>query len=1512
MDKTLFDIPVNEDEDSSDFDITCLDQFGFNDVDQDYLNSQAASLDAYENSRALSLSLFNQTSYILRHHLFQDNFRKFLEPVIMALCDGFAFGTLEISASIEETSDYLLLVMNDTSEDNDDVFGIIPDGMIIEKKSRPNPAKLYPEDCQRVMDAFREAIANWSITNPQKTPAEIEPENIPFLPFPVRSRLISSEGFKRNPSPLYHDRSILEGDERELALAGIRKNIFSTFNQVFYDALIANDSRRNGEGGKRHVMSGPSGIGKTQAFLERLVADPESYVRHTRVRGRPGEERQVNAPYVIMMRTHAEMDRAIATMKVLRLDPKLSDEEMLGALRQCGWLSRDYHNVEGALREARDMIARCRLIRKVLTGEIPEEGPLPHLMTKKWMSRSKGGCLISDTVDVISQAGLSPSRLCRVKGEDEQMVYCRHHEECPWVNLQESLSVAQVVFLPTSYLKGDGLPDALKYPYMIVIDGDVIDCRISTEILEMDSLALRFLPENNKHKDEEEIELQEAEDQARLWVFQNIMGFAQKCRDEGIVEKGKRSLRDPAWGFALALALIGKGPIFRQAGIDEKVWNPFKNGMLTPIPKNVSGLFAALEMTSNILIREIAPEMGVEPNMGHEEAILLARQSVTPQIMREKSLFQAVQHRMKLLADEADEAARAMLKGEEQPFYPKDKQAVCGEWDHRIQWVEKRLVVRGGGVKKLVDGIRFSCRSNDTWQKETIFMMGNFQLASKRRVQAIQNASIVRPERGKSLTQIMQERKEARKKEGGFVRRSLALANSGGVITHEDILQRLWGDRITIHNIVEYVDVGRLNRVRTVLFPEMEYRRSEMEGYAHGLFSRQARSAAMIVRMQKFLGLIAATHGTGRVMLASRKGAMEAMLHSYPLPVNMDGSHYGNLQNISLKNRPEALVTVGAFETHPDTIDGIVGALTFDLPEPETPLDLRGTGRDAEGKPLFPPYTADYYRLRNGGQIVSASKSYPGRWAEIINTSVREEEISKAYGQLSPFYREDVALFYVVGRILPPGSIIDEALSLEDVLPTENMPDWNARYRWANSPFQKNPHYETYWAKSAQLPNTMTERYGQSFNPSGLPALPKMSDGCLGEPIGQDSLIEVLGHEMALKKAVTTLLSHAVSDQGGLLFPWAVSVSPSIQLPVALRSERNLISMLEEYGFQTPFMNDYGDMCLPEFPEPVCPFHTRMDAGWVGGLFFTSPMARPHPFWMMTSEFGEPDFLDQLGFARIALQVRLAYFYAFGEMPDDGGLLFQVNGQDAWVEFGKIPEEMVAELEKIPSMGLSEQRQTALQTRMRLAGRMDDLTQTIVHCREGQLETPLISQNAYVNDFESKDVLTGVDGDTPLYENRRHLVPIRQIGVEAFGRGLWMSGQMKAAIAKARLEAGLRNYDSPDNSEADKKRFSQDVVAMSHSKIPYDVMLTWFSLQETYEDGAGLLIEDLHKKAEQRARSLPASLVEKTEAIAKKRMLEKDLPSVFGIFPHSSPLLSNYEIVEELGFEGDVKIGEDV
>lgn len=1492
-DKSILDEEIN----FSDFDLTEENVFNFDVEDRLKINSELNLISNYDEAQAISLEIRSLFENALKKETFDAGFSQFIPDAIGYLANGFAFGGFAQDASFADNRHYLTKIFE--QQDND-LFSSLSDDFSIQNDFlQSDKIQNYPNDLDKFILVFRGILADWSILNPSNVElASLAPEHKKFIPFPVTGYLSASEGFKRESAPITHRRSILEGQERQESISRLRNEITKSISFAFVKADMANASKERSDKGYRIVLSGPSGVGKTQAFLEHLVANPDSYVEHTRLCGRPGEEREINAPIVVMMRTHAEMDRAIATMKALRLDPDSSDADLIADLQSCGWLSPDHHDVQGALLEAREMQRRCRHLRKQFYYESPPSGPLPELVTHKWMSRTRGGCKIPETVDALSKAGLSAARMCHTKTEEGQDIFCEHYGKCPWIGLQNDIENTQIAFLSTAYLKSGTLPESLKYPYLLVIDGDAIDSRIEVEVLEEDSLSPRFEADKFSQLEDHKIKEYELDDKARLWVLENVLNFAKRAKSGLLPEDGKRSLRDPAWGFALAMNLLKQKEAFLVRKLPSEMWNPFENGMLSPLPEGIDAIENALDAAQNYLARETRPEKTIEPNIGLEDALFIARNSETPQVVRERALLKIVYERIVQLEIDAEEAVRALLVGKEQPLYDRSSSLACGEWDHRIQWVEKRPIERGGNVKKIVNGVRFSNRIADKWTNETILLIGNFHLSKRRNYKIIKPISpSLKP---KTLAEAVARKRFLAQKNSRYIRNPLVLAKAEDPISHEDILSILWGGSLEVFDVSKNIDMGRLYRVQTVLFPEIEYRRSEMEGYSHSLFSRQMRSCGIINRISGALSVIASAHGYGRIFAAGRKSAMAAMNFAWPLPINMDAAYFGNLHNVDLRARPSTAVLIGAFEVHPDTIDGIVSALTFDSDYPERPFDVFGNGLNEEGDFLYPPSHPDYYRLRDdGGYAICLSRGFNGRFANFINMSLRTAEASRVLGALSPIYRDNDAFLYGFGRVLPNDLIVDETLSVEEILPTDNMPDWNPRYHWQISSDQL-PAYETYWARSAELPNTTTKRFLE-YNPSGFASN--------AQPYDQNSLIETLNCEANQKKVAATILENAVCEQGGVLFPYASSVSPSLQLSASYREETILLDVLKSYGFNAPFVDEFGYMTLQEI-DTQSPIQTTNEHGWVAGLFYSDIAAKPHPFWVMVSEFGEPNYLDKAGFAQIALKIQTAYYFSYGSYPRGGGIVLHVGERDAWIAFDNIDDDIVADILSRPSMAISQQREAALQWRSKIEAGIDELSHIIVQYRDAQIETPLIRHHAYINDFDQIEEIVDFNNDNLLHETKRHLVPIRQRGLEAFGRGLWFASQIKASLNKARIDAGLPHYESSHNSDYDKKRLNRDVMAMSHSQIPYKVLLTWFALQEVRNDGYGLKISDIVKAAQRRSNSLPKTLVKSAFRQLRQKLKENDLPAVFGIFPHASSLLSDEEICMFLEFEDSIKVGD--
>jgi len=153
------------------------------------------------------------------------------------------------------------------------------------------------------------------------------------------------------------------------------------------------------------------------------------------------------------------------------------------------------------------------------------------------------------------------------------------------------------------------------------------------------------------------------------------------------------------------------------------------------------------------------------------------------------------------------------------------------------------------------------------------------------------------------------------------------------------------------------------------------------------------------------------------------------------VPENLHWVHYGALRGLDFAKNHSAAISIGSIAPAWRDIDAYVGALSYDDPSPETPIDYLGTGLDGEGKELVQPTETAHYPARDGGSVVvEGVADFTAPWASEVYHQIREEELQQFGGRLRAVYREGRAPVWVVlGKVLPDGCIVDEVISLADL-----------------------------------------------------------------------------------------------------------------------------------------------------------------------------------------------------------------------------------------------------------------------------------------------------------------------------------------------------------------------------------------------------------------------------------------------------------------------------------------------
>jgi hypothetical protein len=252
-------------------------------------------------------------------------------------------------------------------------------------------------------------------------------------------------------------------------------------------------------------------------------------------------------------------------------------------------------------------------------------------------------------------------------------------------------------------------------------------------------------------------------------------------------------------------------------------------------------------------------------------------------------------------------------------------------------------------------------------------------------------------------------------------------------------------------------------RIRTLPMIERTWSNSTFLPPTDATAEEVKAAAEAIEQARRLITTTAMIFGHGRVLVGTTLKVREVLTAmGWTPPPNVDFVHFGALRGRDFARGHVAAISIGRSEQPISIIDGYAAALTYDDDVPEEPLDKLGTGFTAEGKILFreqrwqdifmrtgqdiqtligkmpkgrPMLGEDGKQLRNDKDVPLFHKS----WGELLEESWREEELSQFVGRLRPVHRgidDDLPppVYIAVGKILPPGVVVDEIIEMSSVL----------------------------------------------------------------------------------------------------------------------------------------------------------------------------------------------------------------------------------------------------------------------------------------------------------------------------------------------------------------------------------------------------------------------------------------------------------------------------------------------
>lgn len=263
-----------------------------------------------------------------------------------------------------------------------------------------------------------------------------------------------------------------------------------------------------------------------------------------------------------------------------------------------------------------------------------------------------------------------------------------------------------------------------------------------------------------------------------------------------------------------------------------------------------------------------------------------------------------------------------------------------------------------------------------------------------------------------------------------------------------EVISKIWNlppERIIDHNVAE--DVGRTLNVRIVGVVDRTYSNSSLTSTAGAQVGDDVRAAVNLSRVRNALSAVSGLYGDGRVVVGTSIRLRQLVNDAWEAPVNSDWCHYGAMRGLDCFKNHAAAVSIGRMEVPTRVIDGLAASLTYDDDEPEEPFDILGTGYADEERttPLRLPDAPQLIRMRNGATVALDVPRFPGRWGRMMQAQYREEEILQFVGRLRPVYRAGrTPTWFALSSIIPEGLIVDELVSLDDLLTAESAGFWEA------------------------------------------------------------------------------------------------------------------------------------------------------------------------------------------------------------------------------------------------------------------------------------------------------------------------------------------------------------------------------------------------------------------------------------------------------------------------------------
>jgi hypothetical protein len=252
-----------------------------------------------------------------------------------------------------------------------------------------------------------------------------------------------------------------------------------------------------------------------------------------------------------------------------------------------------------------------------------------------------------------------------------------------------------------------------------------------------------------------------------------------------------------------------------------------------------------------------------------------------------------------------------------------------------------------------------------------------------------------------------------------------------------EVVAKIWKlniNDVIVHNIVD--DIGKSLNVKTVAVVDSTYANSTMIPDILASHLERKFCNERLSKIRFALNTISTMYGFGRVVAGTSIALREVINANWPCPDNIDWCHFGAMRGLDMFKFHSAAFSIGRMEVPVRSIDGLVASLTYDDEIPEEPLDKNGNGLDYKNESIRVPMGEQRNRMRDGEHnLILPVPLYETKWARLLQSQYREEELTQFVGRLRPVYRKGrVPYWFAFSSVLPDSIIVDDVIHIDDLL----------------------------------------------------------------------------------------------------------------------------------------------------------------------------------------------------------------------------------------------------------------------------------------------------------------------------------------------------------------------------------------------------------------------------------------------------------------------------------------------